>query len=72
MSLANVGTEDPRALTDSGFFIGAHKVFGSVGAALPKTIDDVRIYNRALSAAEVLQLYKLGQCEVDPGFRTIG
>jgi hypothetical protein len=24
------------------------------------TIDDVRIYNRALTAAEVKQLYKLG------------
>ncbi len=27
----------------------------------PGTIDDVRIYNRALSASEVKQLYNLGR-----------
>jgi hypothetical protein len=31
-----------------------------------KVIDDVRIYNRALSAAEVQQLYKLGTVTVRP------
>jgi len=30
----------------------------------PGTIDDVRIYNRALSASEVKQLYKLGQATI--------
>jgi hypothetical protein len=30
----------------------------------PGTIDDVRIYNRALTAAEVKQLYKLGTVTV--------
>jgi hypothetical protein len=28
--------------------------------------DDVRIYKRALSAAEVLQLYRLGQVKLKP------
>ena len=30
------------------------------------TVDDVRLYNRALSAAEVYQLFKLGQSTVRP------
>jgi hypothetical protein len=30
------------------------------------SLDDVRIYNRALSAAEVLQLYRLGTTKVKP------
>ena len=29
-------------------------------------IDDVRVYNRALSASEVYQLFKLGQATVRP------
>ena len=32
----------------------------SISAYLPGTIDDVRFYNRALSAAEIKQLYQLG------------
>jgi hypothetical protein len=35
-------------------------------ATLSGTIDDVRIYNRALTAAEVKQLYKLGTATVRP------
>jgi hypothetical protein len=34
------------------------------GGTLAATIDDVRIYNRALTAAEVKQLYKLGNVRV--------
>ena len=40
--------------------------FGAFGAYFTGTIDDVRIYNRALSAAEVQQLYKLGTVLVKP------
>jgi hypothetical protein len=32
--------------------------------ATPAAIDDVRIYNRALSTAEVKQLYQLGTAVV--------
>jgi len=37
---------------------------GFGGQYFSGTIDDVRIYNRALSAAEVKQLYKLGTVHI--------
>jgi hypothetical protein len=37
---------------------------GNAGDEFPGKIDDVRIYNRALSAQEVAQLYKLGTATV--------
>jgi hypothetical protein len=41
---------------------------GDVAAGLPfaGSIDDVRIYNRALTADEVKQLYKLGSTMLQP------
>lgn len=46
-------------LSDSGYgTIGAVYSFGSYTAFWPGTLDDVRVYNRALSASEVYNLYK--------------
>ncbi|MEK7176582.1 MAG: LamG domain-containing protein, partial [Patescibacteria group bacterium] len=54
--------------TTSGFAGGLPSTtgFGYIGVSnaasfFPGSLDDVRIYNRALSAAEVLQLYNLGR-----------
>jgi len=44
--------------------IGAGKYVGSISSYFPGTIDDVRIYNRALSASEVFALYKLGTATI--------
>ncbi len=44
--------------------IGARGAPGGGSAFFPGTIDDVRIYNRALSAQEVTDLYKLGSANV--------
>jgi hypothetical protein len=41
--------------------IGAFSSFGGCTDTALGTIDDVRVYNRALSAAEVLQLYNAGK-----------
>jgi hypothetical protein len=46
--------------TSSHFFIGCLGSTSCISQLFNGSIDDVRIYNRALSAAEVLQLYKLG------------
>lgn len=47
----------------STFRIGAFYDFsaGAVKWFFPGTIDDVRLYNRALSASEISQLYQLGR-----------
>jgi len=48
----------PTASTPNSFNIGAHA--GSAGQDFSGTIDDVRIYNRALSEDEITRLYHLG------------
>ncbi|MDO8604836.1 MAG: LamG domain-containing protein [bacterium] len=58
VSILNV--EVGSALTDtSRVFIGAFNA-GSMQAFVKGMIDDVRIYNRALSATEITQLYNIG------------
>ena len=44
--------------------IGGASISGSFTRFFPGTIDDVRIYNRALSAQEVAQLYAMGQATI--------
>jgi Concanavalin A-like lectin/glucanases superfamily len=44
--------------------IGAASISGTVGRFFPGVIDDARIYNRALSASEVMQLYKSGAATI--------
>ena len=50
-----------QAVAPTSQVIGAYMVSGSAFGLFPGSIDDVRVYNRALSATEVLQLYKLGR-----------
>jgi len=47
-------------LVTPDFYIGARLTSGALSAFFNGTIDDVRIYNRALSATEIKQLYNLG------------
>ncbi len=51
-------TQGPWDLDNSGFFAVGQQSEG--GTPFPGLIDDVRIYNRALSPAEVTALYSLG------------
>ena len=54
---SNSITPTPTANSSASFQVGARAgVSGAVGS-----IDDVRIYNRALTAAEVTQLYNMGK-----------
>jgi len=46
-------------LTGTGVI--GHRSIGTDGANFDGTIDDVRIYNRALSASEIKSLYNLGR-----------
>ncbi|HEY4714989.1 MAG TPA: LamG-like jellyroll fold domain-containing protein, partial [Candidatus Paceibacterota bacterium] len=48
-------------LVTPDFYIGARLTSGALSAFFNGTIDDVRIYNRALSATEIKQLYNLGR-----------
>ncbi|MCD4734474.1 MAG: hypothetical protein K8R53_00390, partial [Bacteroidales bacterium] len=58
------GATSPRSLS------GEHYIGGRAGGAaslhLDGIIDDVRIYNRALTEAEILLLYECGQPFIDP------
>jgi parallel beta-helix repeat protein len=51
------------AINDSNedLFVGCANVVGSLDAFFDGTIDDVRIYDRALSADEIGELYRAGQ-----------
>jgi hypothetical protein len=51
-------TDDPADPTDQPFMIGAGD-FGD-GEYIDATIDEVRVYNRALGATEVAELYRAG------------
>ena len=44
--------------------VGANALNGTLGSFLAGKIDDVRVYNRALSAGEGTQLYKLGAAKL--------
>ncbi|GEM_PF-1427023 len=59
----NTGSPSSYAL----FAIGVQDGWGDgVGGGFQGTIDDVRVYNRALSATEVKNLYNLGKVKVKP------
>ena len=55
----NSGTRVGGIASDSDLFIGSE---GGVANFLDGTIDDVRIYSRALSSQEILSLYQSGTC----------
>jgi hypothetical protein len=42
------------------FFLG-NRVYGVANQGVTGSLDDMRIYNRALSASEVKQLYNMGR-----------
>lgn len=44
-------------VNDNPLFIGADSTGGAAARFLPGRLDDIRIYNRALSATEIKQLY---------------
>ena len=47
-----------RSLIQAGYFLGTSgEYIGGNGSRLDGRIDDIRIYSRALSAAEILALY---------------
>ena len=52
--------------TSEGLFIGSHKFYAASDYWFNGGIDDVRIYNRALSAAEVAQLHAREAVAVSP------
>ena len=49
------------SVTENPWYIGAKNDSGSTASYFNGSLDDVRIYNRALSATEVQQLYNLGR-----------
>ncbi len=59
------GTVGTPATPTSGLSIGSNSVTG--GQNFAGSLDDVRIYNRALSAAEVQALYKAGEVDLKQG-----
>ena len=52
------------ATNNAPLTIGARNTYSGPITYSKGTVDDVRIYNRALSAQEITQLYKLGQAKV--------
>src|SRR3990167_8810255 len=56
----SISTFGAFTLTGNPFFIGARDGGGSDSVHFPGSIDDVRVYNRALSADEIKRLYKIG------------
>lgn len=58
------GTTGRGSTKATKFTIGAHYPGGSAGY-FPGTIDEVRVYNRALSASEVSKLYLSGQAKIN-------
>ena len=54
------GSSAPNSAATYSFRIGVDNGGVSLGAYFPGVLDDVRIYNRALSASEVMRLYQLG------------
>jgi hypothetical protein len=60
MTTLSFGGSGPFALGHNTFEIGKRSYVSSP-TPFSGSIDDVRIYNRALSAQEVLQLYNAGK-----------
>ena len=56
-----VGSNNTQPVSNDVFYVGAKNNSGTTMQYFNGSIDDVRIYNRALSAAEVKQLYNLGR-----------
>jgi hypothetical protein len=63
--IGSTPTNNGTRLSDAGntFLIGSD-IAADANARFKGTIDDVRVYNRALSVAEVTQLYKLGSAKI--------
>jgi hypothetical protein len=59
-SVSAPGTPYSGHTTIGAVFLGQHTVLYN---EFNGTVDDVRIYNRALSATEIQQLYRLGQAQ---------
>ncbi len=59
--LKNLSSDPYAGFSGSVAAIGRHWWSGSTATRLNGSIDDVRIYDRALSAAEVQALYNMGQ-----------
>ena len=58
--LSQTAVADSTTITSSNFFVGWNGNFGlGLGQQWIGSLDDVRIYNRALSSNEVAQLYAL-------------
>ncbi len=55
-SISSVGSLS----TTSHFALGARSSTGTCSTPTPISLDDVRVYNRALSSTEIQQLYNLG------------
>ena len=60
-SLSNNNKTGNLVPRNHAFNIGVSTNIAGVGGYFPSKLDDVRIYNRALSAQEVQQLYLLGK-----------
>ncbi|TAN33234.1 hypothetical protein EPN28_02785 [Patescibacteria group bacterium] len=63
MTNRNAGTQDPGTLVDGSFEIGRRN-YASGYYYYTGSIDDARVYNRVLSASEIMQLYKMGVAKV--------
>lgn len=57
------GTTIPATIASSSFpfVIGSNAILGDYGQSWNGSIDDVRIYNRALLASEVMSIYNMGR-----------
>jgi len=53
-------TSEPGSLANSGPFILGQNAVSSLHTAFKGNIDEVAVYNRALSASEVLAIYNAG------------
>jgi hypothetical protein len=51
---------DPGTIFDSGFLIGAFRVFGAISNVATGAMDDIRLYSRVVTATEMNTLYKQG------------
>ena len=60
------GTNVPFPLNNAGFTIGSHKGGGSAFSYFSGVLDDIRIYNRVLTACDVDSLYNMPNSCVTP------
>jgi len=60
--LSKISTKVPDLLTPNGMLFGGYPDISS--SHFPGLIDEVRVYNRVLSAGEIQRLYKLGSPKI--------